>query len=165
MKYGIKTFFAAAIASVIGIDAGAAHDIQPSQLRHQVDVSRNRVWSLTNAGVVLHDIGSAEKTTIALPDWLLAAARYADTPDLALGPRGEAVITSNIVPTLWRIDADTLAVTVHALELDADAQKDVGFSGLVYSPAQSAFFAVGQADGAVWRIDTRLEQARKMAPK
>jgi hypothetical protein len=89
-------------------------------------------------------------------------APYGSLPDLALGPRGEAVVTSNVVPTLWRIDPETLAVSVHALALDSDTDKEVGFSGLVYSPGHEAFFAVSDAHGSLWRIDPQLETARKI---
>jgi hypothetical protein len=87
---------------------------------------------------------------------------YGRLPDLALGPSSEAVITSNVVPTLWRIDPETLVVSVHPLLLDSDTDKDVGFSGLVYSSEHEAFFAVSDAHGSLWRIDRGLERARKI---
>jgi len=87
---------------------------------------------------------------------------YACLPDLALGPRGEVVITSNIVPTLWRIDPETLAVSMHPLVLEADTGKDVGFSGLVYSSEHGAFFAVSDPHGSLWRIDAPFTSARKI---
>ncbi|MGH8700184.1 MAG: hypothetical protein ACREVR_03265, partial [Burkholderiales bacterium] len=94
--------------------------------------------------------------------WLLVDASYGCLPDLALGPQGEAVITSNILPTLWRIDPDTLAVSVHPLSLDADTDKDVGFSGLAYSPQHGAFLAASYHHGSLWRIDPLLERAQKI---
>jgi streptogramin lyase len=99
---------------------------------------------------------------VRLPGWVWAGAPYGCLPDLALGPRGEAVVTSNVLPTLWRIDPDSLAVSVHALALDADDDKDVGFTGLVYSPQHGAFFAASHAHGSLWRIDPQLRTARKM---
>ncbi len=72
------------------------------------------------------------------------ASTYACAPDIAIGPRGEVVVTSNVLPVLWKIDPDTLAVSVHRLQLDADHDKDVGFSGLAYSEHNGAYFAVSE---------------------
>jgi hypothetical protein len=84
-------------------------------------------------------------------------------PDMTLGPGGEAIVTSNVVPILWTIDPETLAVTEHPLALDADGGKDVGFSAIVYSPDHAAYFAVSGLHGTLWRIDLRLERAEKVA--
>jgi hypothetical protein len=143
--------------------AGAAAERQPPSLRYQVDPARNRVWFLTREGVFLHDVTTPDRTVVSLPDWLWADAPYGCLPDLALGPRGEAVITSNIIPTLWRIDPETLAVSAHRLELDADTDKDVGFSGLAYSAEHGAFFAVSDLHGSLWRIDRTLARAEKVS--
>ncbi len=116
----------------------------------------DREWQLTHDGV------HAGKVRVPIPGWVLAAQPYACPPDLAVGPKGEAVVTSNVVPTLWRIDPATLAVTEHRLTLDADTDKDVGFSGLTYSPRHAAFFA-RRFDGSLWRIDTLLRRGERIA--
>jgi hypothetical protein len=72
------------------------------------------------------------------------------------------VITSNTLPTLWRIDPDTLAVSVHSLVLDSDTDKDVGFSGLVYSPEHGGYFAASYGHGSLWRIDPLFRRAQKI---
>jgi len=133
------------------------------ELRHQVDASRGRVWWLTREGVFFHEVNTPARTAVALKDWTFAEAAFACLPDLAIGPKGEVVVTSNVLPVLWRIDPETLAVTSHALALDADNDKDVGFSGLVYSAAHSAFFAVSESHGSLWRIDPHLSRAQKVA--
>lgn len=164
---------ALSIVSIGGCDRGAAprqaataaHHGQPLQLpngRYQVDPERNRVWLLTNTGAFVYDFSRPERVAVSLPDWLLVDPHYGCLPDLALGPRGEAVISSNTVPTLWRIDPDTLAVSVHPLALDADTDKDVGFSGLAYSPQHGAFLAASYVHGSLWRIDPELREARKI---
>ena len=143
-------------------ERGAPESALPN-LRHQADPARNRVWFLTADGVILYDAATLEKITVRLPDWQWAGAPYGCLPDLALGPKGEAVITSDILPTLWRIDPDTLAVSVHPLALDADTDKDVGFSGIVYSSGQGAYYAVSNLHGSLWRIDPLFERAQKIA--
>jgi hypothetical protein len=81
-------------------------------------------------------------------------------PDLALGPNGEALVSSNVVPTLWRIDPATLTASRHELVLEEDRGRDIGFTGLVYSPVQGAFFAVSALHGSMWRIDPLLKRAQ-----
>ena len=174
MSNGISsTFFLAILIVLGGCDLGAAPQrapgivadapqSQPPSVRFGLDPARHRVWFLTRDGVSVYDVAKSERTLVPLPSWLWVDAPSACLPDLALGPKGEAVITSNVVPTLWRIDPETLAVSVHPLRLDSDADKDVGFSGLVYSSEHEAFFAVSDVHGSLWRIDRGLERARKI---
>ena len=162
-------FLAASMVLIAGGDIGAAPlqasngapQLQPPGARYQVDAARHRIWVLTPEGVFLFDVSRPERTAVPLPGWVWAGAPYGCLPDLALGPRGEAVVTSDVLPTLWRIDPDSLAVSVHALALDADTDKDVGFTGLVYSPQHGAFFATSHAHGSLWRIDPQLKTAQK----
>jgi hypothetical protein len=131
-------------------------------LRFQKDAARDRGWILTRDGVLVFDFKTRSTTAhVALPEWTFAGEEFTCLPDLALGPKGEALISSNVLPTLWRIDPVTLAVTRHELVLDADATKDVGFTGLTYSAQQDAFFAVSDF-GALWRIDPLLRRAQKI---
>ena len=119
-------------------------------------------WVLDADGVVLQQPGKA-RVAIKLPQWQWAHEPYACPPVVATGPRGEALVTSNVLPVLWKIDPRTLAVSVHRLELDADSDKDVGFSGLVYSARDGAYFAVSELHGTLWRIDPLLRRAQKIA--
>ena len=151
------------VASVRALDpAGNATESPPPRARYGVDPERNRIWLLTRDGVSVYDVAKSERIRVPLPSWLWLDTPYGRLPDLALGPSGEAVVTSNVVPTLWRIDPETLAVSVHPLLLDSDADKDMGFSGLVYSSEHQAFFAVSDVYGSLWRIDRGLERARKI---
>jgi hypothetical protein len=165
---------AACVVTSGGCDLGAApaqeiKDTSPAQegrastVRFQVDPARNRIWVLTQDAVFLYDVAKPERIAISLPEWTWVGAKYACLPDLALGPKGEAVITSNVVPTLWTIHPESLAVTVHPLVLDADSDKDVGFSGLAYSAEHAAFFAVSALHGSLWRIDPLFRRAQKIA--
>ena len=100
--------------------------------------------------------------TIALPGWIYAGAPYSCFPDLALGPRGEAVVTSDVVPVLWRIDPETFAVTRQELVLDNDGGRDVGFSAIAWSPRDGSFFAASGIHGSLWRIDPLLRRAQQI---
>ena len=134
--------------------------------RSKTDLARNRVWLLTREGVFLQDFEdralAGSITKLEIPGWIWAGAPYGSLPDLALGPKGEAVITSDVLPTLWRIDPETLAVSVHPISLDADTDRDVGFSGLAYSPEHSMYFAVSPGQGTLWRVDRELTRAQKI---
>ena len=121
-----------------------------------------RAWALTHDGVSLRDAATPQPITVALPGWHWAGAPYGSAPALAIGPQGEAIVTSDSVPVLWRIDPKTLAVSVHRLALDADTDKDVGFSTLAYSREHDAFVGVSGLLGSVWMIDRPLVQARKI---
>lgn len=174
MNNGIASslFLAAMALSTSGCDIDSAPELggeasperssQPPPLRYQQDVARNRVWVLTVEGVVLYRDKAPDRIVIPLPSWIWAGAPYGCQPDLALGPNGEAIITSDIVSTLWRVDPETLAVSVHPLALDADTGKDVGFSALRYSSKHEAYFAVSAVQGSLWRVDPLLKRAQKI---
>lgn len=148
----------AAVVIAMTMSAAAAEN-----LRRQVDPARDRLWVLTKSGVQLYDLKSRqEMRDIALPDWLWAGEPYGMSPDLALGPAGDALISSDIRPTLWRVDAVTMRVSKHELALDQDRDKDVGFSGLAWSTAHGTFFAVSYLHGSLWRIDPLLRRAQKI---
>lgn len=142
-------------ATMIAVALGAAAD----PLRHRAQGAR--AWVLDGDGVFLEQAGRPRRA-IRLADWHWIREPYACAPDIAIGPRGQIVVTSNVVPTLWEIDSRSLAVSVHHLELDADNDKDFGFSGLVYSEPDGAYFAVSDLGGSVWQIDALLRHAHKI---
>jgi hypothetical protein len=127
------------------------------------DPQRNQTWVLQRDGVYLHDAGTrALKARIELPGWIYARPGYACAPDIALDGQGAVVVSSNAVPTLWRIDPVTHAVTVHEPVVDADGGRDFGFSGLIYAADQGVFFATAASQGLLWRIDPLLRRAQKI---
>lgn len=160
MKVLIASILAAAsLIPLSGCDSNAQPSASP-MLRYQVDSERQRSWWLTRDGVALHS-ASATPKAVSLPGWLWAGEPHCP-PDLALGPKGEAVVTSNAISTVWRIDPVTLAVTLHELRLDADHDKDVGFAAIVYAPEQKAFLAYSEVQRSVWKIDAELKTASKV---
>ena len=81
---------------------------------------------------------------------------------VAAHAQGAVVVTSNVMPVLWRIEPAKAQVTKHELMLDADTDKDVGFTGLTYAPDQGVFFGVSATYGSLWRIDPLLRRAQKI---
>lgn len=151
------------IAVMAGISAGAIAGDGAEILRFQKDPARDREWILTPNGVAVVDKRKgAAPTLVSLPDWVWAREAYLCPPDLALGPNGEAVVSSNVLPSLWRIDPVSLRATKHDLALDADSDRDVGFTGLTWSAKLGVYFGVADA-GTLWRIDPLLRRAQKVA--
>ena len=163
MRNGI----AAILASLVIVPlAGCGSDAAPANLfaiRYQVDAARERIWTLTRDGVSVQVRAKPGKTAVELPDWAWVDSQWACPPDLAIGPKGEALITSNVVATVWKVDPVTLAVTVHPLALGSDTQRDFGFSRLVYSREKGAFIATSDVFPSTWEIDVQLKSARKVA--
>ena len=159
----MRTGSAKSLATVLLLAASTALAEPALTLRVAQDVSRNQYWLLQRDGVYLYDATTqALKQRYELPGWLYVRNDYACAPDLAVDARGAAVISSNIAPLLWRVDPAKAEVTTHELALDADNDKDVGFSGLVHVADQGAFFAVSSVQGSLWRIDSLLRKAQKI---
>jgi hypothetical protein len=174
MRHGIASLslLAASLAALAGCDgrplsdrqtAAAASGRSQSSVRYQVDAARERIWWLTPEGVYVRDARTQRRIAVSIPRWQWVGEPYSCGPALALGPDGEALVTSDVAPTVWRIDPDTLAVSSHVLAPDADEDKDVGYTGLVYSSEHAAFFAVSGIQGSFWKIDSALTRAQKVA--
>ena len=155
MSIRIRKALCSVCTSVLVATGALADDV----LRYQKDDARQREWILTSRGVVLVDAGIT--SVVELPGWSWAGEAYVCPPDLALGPEGEALVSSNVIASLWRIDPVSLRVTKHDLVLDAHVEKDVGFTGLRYAPALRSYFAVSEF-GALWRIDPLLRRAQQI---
>jgi hypothetical protein len=173
MSNGIASlsFLAASLVALAGCDAGVSTVPAPStagaatepSIRYQVDAANGRIWWLTREGVYLHDAKKPQKLAVPIPGWQWAGEPYGCLPALALGPNGEALVTSDVESTVWKIDPDTLAVSMHVLAPDSDLDKDVGYTALAYSSEHGAFFAVSGLHGSLWKIDSALTRAQKVA--
>jgi hypothetical protein len=159
----MRTGSVKSLATILLLAASTALAEPALTLRVAHDVSRNQYWLLQRDGVYLYDATTqALKQRYELPGWLYVRNQYACAPDLAVDGRGAVVISSNVTPVLWRVDPAKAEVTTHEIALDADGDKDVGFSGLVYAAEQGAFFAVSSIQGSLWRIDPQLRRGQKI---
>jgi len=147
------------IAIAIGLLLAASSALA-EPLRTVQDPIRKRVWVLEADAVYLQEGG--RKQRFELPGWLHARDSYVCTPDLAVDAQGAVVVTSNVAPVVWRIEPATAQVTRHELALDADGDKEVGFTSISYARHQRAFFAFSATHGSVWRIDPQLSRAQKI---
>ena len=113
---------------------------------------------------VLVQVNSVLQTGVSnLQPEVWAGEPYGCVPDVAHGPRGEAVVSSDVMPVVWRRDGATGRVTRHELVLDAHRDRDVGFSGLLWSAEHGTYFAYSRANGGLWRIDPGLRRAQAIA--
>jgi hypothetical protein len=162
MSYGTAVKWSIAFAIAIGGSFGFAGD-GPDVLRSLSDEARKRVYLLVPDGVEVLQAGTRRRIArVTLPGWIWADEPYSCPPDIALASEGDVLVTSNVVPVIWRIDPTTLATTRHELSLDQDRDKDVGFTRLRWSSDLRVFVAITDS-GSRWHIDGSLSRARKVA--
>jgi hypothetical protein len=137
---------------------------RPHVLRAELDLAGGSIWALHANGVDVHDATSDEKVrSIRLPGWIWAAEPDACPPDLLVTPDRHVLVTSNVVPVIWRIDSASFEVTRYDVDVEDHRDRDIGFAGLAYAARDGAFFAVGALDNTSWRIDPSLMRARAVA--
>src|SRR5580765_2602064 len=116
----LLALLAASIIALGGCDSRIASEQSPrpssavseANVRYQVDAANGRIWWLTREGVFLRDARTPQKIAVPIPGWQFAGEPYGCLPALALGPNGEALVTSDVESTVWKIDPDTLAVSM-----------------------------------------------------
>lgn len=159
---------------LLGLDAGSPtmaraensqwQETRPA-FRIQADTRRNRVWVLSLHGVFIYD-GPTRKLLkrVDLPNWTVVNVNkmFMCAPDLVLAASGTALVTSNILPIIWEIDAESLAVRQHNLVPDADRDKDFGFAALYFGRGGRELLGASSPPGSVWRIDLAADKAQKV---
>lgn len=167
MRFGIS-IAVLLVAAITGVPAMARaetprwNDTLPA-LRIQVDAQRQRVWVLNFDAVYLYDVPKGRLIKrIELPNWTVANEIAVCAPDLALTLAGAALVTSNVVPTIWVVDPQNLTAREHILKLDADNDKDVGFTGLAFGRSVRDLIGVSSLHGSAWKIDIAAGKAYKV---
>ena len=136
----------------------------PGALRVSEDLARGMRWSLGWGEVSAHDIASRELVrSIALTGAGFSMARESCKPDMLLAGTGALIVSSNVQPTLWRISPARFEVERFDLEVDSDADKDFGFTGLAWGANQNLLHAVSATTGTLWQIDLAAGKASKIA--
>jgi hypothetical protein len=132
---------------------------RPHVLRAKLDTAGGTIWALHADGIDVHDATSDERIrSIRLPGWIWAADPGACPPDFLVAPDGDVLVTSNVVPVIWRIDAARFEVTRHDVDVEDHRDRDIGFAGL--AARDGAWLAVGAHDNSLWRIDSSLTRAK-----
>jgi hypothetical protein len=144
-------------------ERGSPEEAGLQVLRIRPEVQRNRLWLLDHAAVSVYDNTTGRLIRrVQLPGWIFVLRQFSCPPDLAIDPSGSAMVSSNVLPVLWRIDGERFEVTQLELALDADMDKDVGFSGLAFA-SDGTLFAESGILGSLWQIDVRASSAKKLA--
>jgi hypothetical protein len=132
-------------------------------LRLRLDERRERLWILEPGAIHVIDLATDRRiASAALQNWLHASGGTNCLPDLQLDARGAAIVTDNVQPKLWRIDAETFSVVERRVRLDSQKGVDAGFSALAIAEDGSMFAAMA-APGSLWRISSDLGRARRIA--
>jgi hypothetical protein len=162
MTYGTAARFTMAFI-LLASSTGAVADPDPGVLKSLADGAGKRVYVLVRDGVEVRDAGSWRKVAfVTLADWVWVGEKYSCPPDIAFAPEGDILVTSNVIPAVWRIDRRTLATTVHKPVLEQDQGRDTGFIGMRWSRNLRAYAAVS-GSGATWHVDSSLSRGRRMA--
>jgi hypothetical protein len=138
----------------------------PAVMEFQVvraDTARGRLWVLDATGLALHDsINGRLLRRVELPGLFIAGSDNLCPPDLMVDAAGAVLVSSDVLPVIWRIDPQGLEVRRIELALDADDTKDVGFTGLSLA-SDGIVIAAGATFPSLWRIDLERAAASKVA--
>jgi hypothetical protein len=133
---------------------------RPHVLRAELDTAGGTIWALHADGIDVHDATRDEKVrSIRLPGWIWAAHPEVCPPDFIVTPNRDVLVTSNVVPAIWRIDPASFEVHRYDVSVEDHADRDIGFSGLAYVADDGSVLAVGALDNRLWRIDPSLMRA------
>lgn len=169
MSIRFKSFTsAAALAAPLllsGCDGSVRRDGPQEEILQvvRVDAKANRRWVLNHEALTVYDnVNRRRLRRIALPDWTLAGPPHACPPDLVLDASGAVYVSSNVVPVLWRVEPQGFQVTRIALQLNHDADKDVGFTRL-FVIGDGTLLAAGATFESLWRLDLPSATASKLS--
>jgi hypothetical protein len=161
--------FAVGLAGALTLLAACDGSVRregPPEIEFQlvrIDAERNRRWVLELDAVTVYDnLNGRRLSRVILPDWVVAGPRDGCPPGLVIEASGSALISSNVLPVLWRVGLERFQVTRIDVELDSDTDKDVGFSGLSLA-SDGALLASGSTIPSQWRIDLARARATKLA--
>jgi hypothetical protein len=129
----------------------------------RTDTARSRLWVLDATGLALYDsVNRRRLRHVELPGLFLAGSDDLCPPDLAFDAAGTVFVSSDVLPIIWRVEPERFEVTRIELALDADQNKDVGFTGLSFA-SDGIVIAAGATFPSLWRIDLNRASASKIA--
>ena len=137
-------------------------DVLHDGFRIRRDAARNRIWLLGLDNVRVYD-GQSKRLirAIALPSW--SVVHSGCDPDMVLDASGSAIVSSNVQPRLWRIDAGSFEASEHPIILEGRERWEVGFRALAVN-ADGTLLALTSLSDTLWSIDLGKGSAREFAP-
>jgi hypothetical protein len=137
---------------------GAEYLSESQVLRIRVDDARRSVWILATDALYRYERVSGQTKRYPLPGWIHVSRSFACLPDLVVEPTGMVIASSNVVPSLWRVDPETSRVEMLEIQLGPEAHRDMGFTGLELVN-QGLLLARSSIDQSLWRIDLPAKRA------
>jgi hypothetical protein len=130
-------------------------------LRSKTDTARGRVWVLGLDGQVrvYDDRSKKPLRQIALPDWLVVRTQC--MPDLIFDRAGFVLVSSNVMPWIWRINADTFELKVHPIRMPGREGLDFGFATLALG-AKGNLYGLAPSAQSLWSVDLGNANARQV---
>jgi hypothetical protein len=154
-----RKWLVAALILLAAAAPRAVAEADSGELRFLRDDSRKRLYVLLRSGLEIRNLASRQRIAhVPLPGWIAVDEAFSCSPDIALAPEGDILVTSNVLPIIWRINHRTLLTTKHEPNRDRDTDKDVGFISLHWSAQAGAFVATTPL-GSTWHIDRALSKA------
>jgi hypothetical protein len=124
---------------------------QRDAIRVRMDTARSRLWVLGLEHVRVYDTATKQRIwQVELPGWSVYDADC--MPDLVVDASGSAFVSSNVVPQLWRIDADSFEVRAQEITLRGRENWDTGFAALAFN-RDGALYALTSTANSLWSID------------
>jgi hypothetical protein len=144
------------------ITSGAIAGQGTRPLKSLIDDAHQRVYLLVRDGVDVRELtGGRTLAHVDLPGWVWVNEKYSCPPDIAFTPERDLLVTSNVLPAVWRIERRSLTATRHELALDREGDRDIGFTRLRWSKELGVF--VGTTDlGERWYVDPSLSTAHRV---
>lgn len=129
-------------------------------LSTRTDTARGRVWVLGPEDLRVYDAATHKLVRrVVLPGWSMA--RYECRPDLALDASGSAIVSSNIVPNLWRVDAQNFRVSEKAIRLEGQESWDIGF-GPITLAGDGTVYALTSNGMSLWKVAPEASSAVRL---
>ncbi|MES2563333.1 MAG: hypothetical protein V4637_11455 [Pseudomonadota bacterium] len=132
-------------------------------LRIRLDAKGKRIWVLASDALMVYDADTLLLSRRIPIDALTQHSSEHCLPDMALDRLGNVLISSAMQASLIHVDAQSFAVTQHDLQVDADQDKDFGFSALAFAGRDNTLYAASATTGALWKIDLVQNRATKLA--
>jgi hypothetical protein len=157
-QLAFSTLFAALVVTGwVNASAPAAQAVfeEPGPaLRSTVDLARGLRWELHWGRVAAYDLATNRPVrSIDLPGAVLSAAAASAMPDMILDRSGALIVSSNITPRLWRISPARFETEVYDIEVDGFADRDIGFTTLLWGANGRDLYGTSDAAARVWRIN------------
>lgn len=131
-------------------------------IRLAVDDARGRLWVLDHGAVYIYDLNNKEliKRVIFLAT---KTSQASCLPDMALDRQGNAFISDNTRPFIYRIGSGSLEIAQWLADERLSPFPDSGISAMAIGQDGKSLFAVNGFSGEFWRLDLETRSMHRLA--